>query len=170
MRGQTRRYSPRDHILPDLAHFFLSIQIHHVYGELHSKAMHGFARSDPQAFAGVQLAMFQQTCPPLRAGVSHVGRPKPVRAQQQAPSATFGSIIGLGGAPSDIVLDELRSRLYLVNNHSNKVDIYGIAEKALIGSIPVGLVPLSGAISMDGAFLFVTNQQSSSLSVIDLGT
>jgi len=27
-----------------------------------------------------------------------------------------------------------------------------------------------GAISMDGAFLFVTNQQSSSLSVIDLGT
>src|SRR2546428_12185890 len=45
-----------------------------------------------------------------------VGGPKPVRAQQQAPSATFGSIIGLGGAPSDIVLDELRSRLYLVNN------------------------------------------------------
>jgi len=55
------------------------------------------------------------------------------RAQQQAPVATFGSIIGLGGTPSDIILDELRGRLYLVNNHSNKVDIYGIAEKALIG-------------------------------------
>ena len=92
------------------------------------------------------------------------------RAQQQAPVATFGSIIGLGGTPADIVLDELRGRLYLVNNHSNKVDIYGIAEKALIGSIPVGLVPLSGAMSMDGAFLYVTNQQSSSLSVIDLST
>src|SRR6266481_1636805 len=92
------------------------------------------------------------------------------RAQQQAPSATFGTIIGLGGTPSDIVLDELRGRLYLVNNHSNKVDVYGIADQALIGSIPVGLVPLSGAISMDGAFLFVTNQQSSSLSVIDLST
>jgi len=92
------------------------------------------------------------------------------QAQQQAPTATFGSIIGLGGTPSDIVLDELRGRLYLVNNHSNKVDIYGIAEKALIGSIPVGLIPLSGAISMDGAYLFVTNQQSSSLSVIDLST
>jgi YVTN family beta-propeller protein len=91
-------------------------------------------------------------------------------AQQQAPVATFGEIIGLGGTPSDIVLDELRGRLYLVNNHSNKVDIYGIPEKALIGSIPVGLVPLSGAISMDGAFLYVTNQGNSSLSVIDLST
>jgi len=97
-----------------------------------------------------------------------VGGHKPVLAQQQAPSATFGTIIGLGGTPSDIVLDELRGRLYLVNNHSNKVDIYGIAEQALIGSISVGLTPLSGAISMDGAFLYVTNQVSSSLSVIDL--
>ena len=32
----------------------------------------------------------------------------------------------------------------------------------------MGLTPLAGAISMDGAFLYVTNQASSSLSVIDL--
>src|SRR6266436_10319421 len=99
-----------------------------------------------------------------------VGGPAPVRAQQQAPSATFGTIIGLGGTPSDIVLDELRGRLYLVNNSANRVDIWGINENTLIGSISVGLTPLAGAISMDGAFLYVTNQASSSLSVIDLST
>ena len=87
---------------------------------------------------------------------------------QQSSGATFGSIIGLGGTPSDIVLDELRGRLYLVNNSANRVDIWGIAENARIGSISVGLTPLAAAISMDGAFLYVTNQGSSSVSVIDL--
>ena len=89
---------------------------------------------------------------------------------QQPSGATFGSIIGLGGTPSDIVLDELRGRLYLVNNSANRVDIWGINENAIVGSISVGLTPLAGAISMDGAFLYVTNQASSSLSVIDLNT
>ena len=91
------------------------------------------------------------------------------KAQTQA-GATFGQIIGLGGTRSDIVLDELRGRLYLINNFANRVDIYGIPEKGLIGTIAVGLTPLAGAISMDGSYLYVTNQQSSSLSVIDLGT
>jgi YVTN family beta-propeller protein len=92
-----------------------------------------------------------------------------LHAQTQS-GATFGQIIGLGGTPSDIVLDELRGRLYLVNNFSNRVDIYGIAEKQMVGSISVGITPLAGAMSMDSAYLYVTNQQSSSLSVIDLGT
>jgi YVTN family beta-propeller protein len=98
-----------------------------------------------------------------------IGYPKAIRAQQPA-GATFGSIIGLGGTPSDIVLDELRGRLYLVNNSANRVDIWGITENSLVGSISVGMTPLAGAISMDGAYLYVTNQGSSSLSVIDLST
>ena len=98
-----------------------------------------------------------------------IAGPKAARAQQPS-GATFGSIIGLGGTPSDIVLDELRGRLYLVNNSANRVDIWGINENAIVGSISVGLTPLAGAISMDGAFLYVTNQASSSLSVIDLNT
>lgn len=92
------------------------------------------------------------------------------RAQQQAPVATFGTVIGLGGTPSDIVLDELRGKVYLINNTANRVDILGTAQNAIVGSIPVGLAPLAGAISMDGAFLYVTNSGSSSLSVIDLST
>ena len=90
--------------------------------------------------------------------------PAGVLAQQQAPVATFGEIIGLGGTPSDIVLDELRGRLYLVNNHSNKVDIYGIAGEALIGSIPVGLVPLSG--DVHGRRVALRHQQQCSRSAL----
>ncbi|MBI3472084.1 MAG: hypothetical protein HY013_12075, partial [Candidatus Solibacter usitatus] len=91
------------------------------------------------------------------------------RALAQSTGAAYGSIIGLGGTPSDIVLDELRGRLYLVNDRANRLDVYGIPEKRVIGSIMVGNRPLAAAMSMDSAYLYVTNQLSASLSVIDLG-
>ena len=99
-----------------------------------------------------------------------VGGPGPLPAQQQASGAVFGSIIPLGGTPSDIVLDELRGKLYLVNNNANRVDIWSISGNALAGSVPVGLTPLAAAMSPDSAFLYVTNQVSASVSVIDLST
>src|SRR6266849_377241 len=79
------------------------------------------------------------------------------RALAQATSATFGQIVSLGGTPSDIVLDELRGRLYLVNSAANRVDILSTADQKKIGAIGVGITPLSAAISLDGAYLFVTN-------------
>jgi YVTN family beta-propeller protein len=88
-----------------------------------------------------------------------------VRAQT---SATFGEVISLGGTPSDIVLDESRQRLYLVNAPANRVDVWDYNAKQLLAPISVGLTPLSAAMSMDNAFLYVTNHDSSSLSVIDL--
>ncbi|MEO7649665.1 MAG: hypothetical protein ABIZ80_04305 [Bryobacteraceae bacterium] len=94
----------------------------------------------------------------------------PGSSQTQPSGATFGDIIGLGGTPSDIVLDELRGRLYLVNDRANRVDIYDIHNKRLFGSISVGIRPLAAAMSMDGGYLYVTNQTSASLSVIDLGS
>ena len=40
---------------------------------------------------------------------------------QQTTAATFGTVIPLpGGTPSDIVLDEQRQQLYVVNNKTNK--------------------------------------------------
>lgn len=87
-------------------------------------------------------------------------------AQTAGPS--FGTIVSLGTTPSDIVLDEARGRLYLVNSAANRVEIYNIAEKRLSGSISVGTFPLSAAISMDGSTLYVANTQSASLSVINL--
>ena len=68
---------------------------------------------------------------------------------QQTTGATFGEVIKLpGGTPSDIVLDELRQRLYLVNNSTNTVYIYDYANNRLSGAIGVGKSPVAGAISM----------------------
>ncbi len=86
----------------------------------------------------------------------------------QSGTATFGNIVRLGGTPSDIVLDEARSRLYTVNQSSNRVDIYSYSDKAVVKSIATGDSPVAAALSMDGRFLYVTNNGSSSLCVIDL--
>jgi YVTN family beta-propeller protein len=91
-------------------------------------------------------------------------------ARAQSTGATFGDIISLGNTPSDIVLDELRGYLYLVQNASNRVDVYDYNQQQIVGSIAVGVNPLAAAMSMDNAWLFVTNNGSSSLSVIDLSS
>ncbi len=94
----------------------------------------------------------------------------PVRLTAQTTSATFGKVITLGGTPSDAVLDEARGRLYLVNNGGNRVDILSTATNAVTGNISVAAGPLAAAMSMDGAFLYVTSGTSSTLSVIDLSS
>jgi YVTN family beta-propeller protein len=91
-----------------------------------------------------------------------------VRAQ--STGATFGDVIPLGGPPSDVLLDELRGRLYLVNNNKNSVDVYDYNQKQIIANIKVGTTPLAGAVSMDYGWLYVTNNGSASLSVIDLSS
>ena len=83
-------------------------------------------------------------------------------------SARFGEVIPLGGTPSDIVLDESRQRLYLVSAPGGVVQVYDYAGKTLLYSITVGQNPLSAAMSMDNAWLYVTNHDSSNLSVINL--
>ncbi len=91
-----------------------------------------------------------------------------VKAQTQG--ATFGDVIYLGGTPSDIVVDDVRERLYLVNAAASRIDIYDYRAKAIIGNIRVGSQPLAAGMSMDGGYLYVSNNLSSSLSVVDLGT
>ena len=91
-------------------------------------------------------------------------------AQAVSTGATFGEVVNLGTTPSDIVVDETRGRLYLVNSNANRIDLYDYRLKQLRGSIPVGAFPLAAAISPDGAFLYVTNTAASSLAVIDLNT
>ena len=87
---------------------------------------------------------------------------------QTTTGATFGEVISLGGTPSDVVLDELRGRLYLVNDKTDRVDVFDYAAKRVVTSIQVGRTPLAAAISMDSAWLYVTNNGNSTLSVIDL--
>ncbi len=89
-------------------------------------------------------------------------------ALQAQTSATFGEVIALGGIPSDIVLDQSRQRLYLVNSTANRIDVFDYAGKSVIGSIAVGNRPLGAAMSVDNAFLYVANHDDSTLSVIAL--
>jgi dipeptidyl aminopeptidase/acylaminoacyl peptidase len=86
----------------------------------------------------------------------------------QSTGATFGDVVKLGSTPSDIVLDEARGRLYLVNQSANRVDIYDYMGGQLSGSIPVGTSPLAAAMSMDGQYLYVSNNGSSTLTSINL--
>jgi YVTN family beta-propeller protein len=82
--------------------------------------------------------------------------------------ATFGDVVRLGTTPSDVVLDESRTRLYLVNSSANSVMVWDYTKQTLLGSIAVGTRPLAAAMSMDNAYLYVTNHDSSTLSVISL--
>jgi YVTN family beta-propeller protein len=90
-------------------------------------------------------------------------------AQTTTSVATFGTVIPLAsGTPSDIVLDESRGFLYLVNTAGNRIDILSTATNTLMTSILVGRGPLAAAMSMDFQYLYVTNGTDSTLSVISL--
>lgn len=91
----------------------------------------------------------------------------PLAAYGQS-SGTFGTVIPMATTPSDIVLDESRHSLYLVNNAANAVQIYDYNAKAFTGTVAVGTGPLGAAMSMDNHYLYVANHDSTSLSVIDL--
>src|SRR5437899_2950835 len=81
--------------------------------------------------------------------------------------ATFGTVTPALGA-ADIVLDQARGRLYLINSNLNRVQVYSIAQRTFLASITTGTQPLSGAMSPDGKFLYVTCYAQASLNVIDL--
>src|SRR5262245_27633388 len=71
---------------------------------------------------------------------------------------------------SDIVLDEGRRRVYLVNTPSNQINIYrtDVTTPGLSSSVRVGATPLSAAMSRNGKYLYVACYDASALSVIDL--
>jgi len=80
----------------------------------------------------------------------------------------LGAILPASGSPSDLILDESRGRLYLIQSGANQVFIYNYVERRFEGRIDVGVFPVSAALSMDNRFLYVSNVQSSSISVINL--
>jgi len=88
---------------------------------------------------------------------------------QQTVGATFGDVIKLpGGTPSDVVLDESRHMLYLINNTTSLVYMFDYTTDQVVGSMSVGKTPLAGAMSMDNNWLYVTSSGNASLNVIDL--
>ena len=89
-------------------------------------------------------------------------------AQTTQQASTFGTIINLGYTPSDVVLDESRGVLYLVNTNSNRIDVISTTTNKLVRSILVGTTPLAAAMSIDNTTLYVTNTGVSTVSIIDL--
>src|SRR5438552_825993 len=81
--------------------------------------------------------------------------------------ATFGTVTPALGA-ADLILDQPRQRLYLINSNLNRVQVYSIAQRQMLASITTGTRPLAGAMSPDGKFLYVTSYDQASLNVIDL--
>ena len=71
-----------------------------------------------------------------------------VVSAQQSTGATFGDVIQLpGGTPSDIVLDEPRQVLYLVNNSTSTVSVVDYTTGTVVNTIGVGKSPVAGALS-----------------------
>jgi len=90
-------------------------------------------------------------------------------------AATFGTVVPHTSPLADIVLDEARNRLYVLNATVNppKVEIYNVTTKppspALgTSSIVVDAEPLSMAMSRSGQYLYVACYSAASLDVIDL--
>jgi len=110
----------------------------------------------------------------LRFGVAAVVLWLPVArlaTAQQTVGATFGDVIHLqGGTPSDVVLDELRHQLYLVNNTTNLVSVLDYTSNTVTSTIQICSKPLAAAMSMDGSWLYVTCSGNTSLAVIDLSS
>src|SRR5712691_11851708 len=82
--------------------------------------------------------------------------------------AFFGTTVNLIGGPSDIVLDEGRGRLYLVNNTASNIQVYSTSQKRFLNSIRTDIQPLSVAISRSGKFLYVTSPPAYALHIIHL--
>ncbi len=83
-------------------------------------------------------------------------------------SATLGTVVTLVGGASDLVLDEPRGRLYLVNSASNRLEVYSTTQRRFLNPIRTDGRPLSAALSADRKFLYVSSYDQSSLNVVDL--
>ena len=66
-----------------------------------------------------------------------------LNAQTTQMAATFGQVINLGYTPSDVVLDESRGVLYLVNTNSNRIDFVSTSTQKVLRSIPVSYTHLT---------------------------
>jgi len=84
--------------------------------------------------------------------------------------APFGTVVPHTQPIADLVLDEARKRVYLVDTYSSQVDVYSTASNppALITTINTSATPLAIAMSQSGKSLYVACYTASTLDIIDL--
>jgi uncharacterized protein (TIGR03437 family) len=93
-----------------------------------------------------------------------------VFAVRMLTAATFGTVVAVTGDPSDIVLDETRSRVYILNYTQERVDVYSTAQKRITNSFSTGTTPLAAAMSRDAKYLYITSYSGVALEIYDLDT
>src|ERR1700676_177389 len=83
-------------------------------------------------------------------------------------AATFGTVVPVLGGASDLVLDEGRGRLYLVNTTQNRIEVYSLTQRRLLSPIQTDTNPISSAISRNHKFLYVTALNASALDTLTI--
>jgi uncharacterized protein (TIGR03437 family) len=90
-------------------------------------------------------------------------------------AATFGTVVSHPSPLADLVVDEARKRLYVVNTASSLVEVYAtnVSPPRLTNSIKTDATPLAVAISRETPnprYLYVTCYDGSTLDIIDLNS
>lgn len=90
-------------------------------------------------------------------------------------AATFGTVVPHAQPLADLVIDEARKRLYLVNTYSSTVEVYAtnVNPPRLTNSIKTALTPLSLALSRETPsprYLYVACYDGSTMDIIDLNS
>src|SRR5215472_3248588 len=87
-------------------------------------------------------------------------------------AATFGTVVAHPQPLADLVIDESRKRLYVVNTASNQVEVYAtnVSPPRQTNLIKTEATPLAIAMSRSGRYLYVACYDASALDVIDLST
>lgn len=67
----------------------------------------------------------------------------------------------------DLAYDSVRQRVYIANAGMNRVEVYDIAQQALLAPIKVGQLPVSLALTPEGDTLYVANAGGESISIVD---
>jgi PQQ-dependent catabolism-associated beta-propeller protein len=78
--------------------------------------------------------------------------------------------LGKQARPMAVVLDSVRSRLYLSTGRGGTVAVVAVPEVKLIEEVPVGTRPWGIALSQDGRKLYTANGPSNDVSVVDTAT
>ncbi|EDL63537.1 YncE family protein [Bacillus sp. SG-1] len=74
----------------------------------------------------------------------------------------------IGSGVNELLYSEETRQLFLADSRNNQVQVFNMDEEKITSTIPVGKFPLSMALDEKDRLLFVVNQQSSSVSAIDI--
>ena len=75
------------------------------------------------------------------------------------------SSLCIGSAPTYGV--QTGNNVFFLDKVLNQVNVYSTQQQKFIASIPVGTTPVFATLSFDGKFVYVVNQGSSNISIID---